>query len=97
MMHLGYRAHGARSGAEAVRFMESHRVDIVLTDYRMGSMNGVQLRDLIRNGKQEIPVILMTGEGDPGLQVGFDGFLQKPFSMNELRKEVERVRSSIGD
>ncbi|MGA2939892.1 MAG: hypothetical protein ABSF52_22735 [Syntrophobacteraceae bacterium] len=60
-------------------------------------MNGIQLRDLIRNGNGKIPIILMTGERDQTLGVGFDGFLQKPFTMSELCSELDRVRSSIED
>jgi DNA-binding response OmpR family regulator len=40
---------------------------------------------------------LMTGEKDQKLRNGFDGFLQKPFSMGELLSEVDRVGASIGD
>jgi CheY-like chemotaxis protein len=66
-------------------------------DYQTEKMNGLQLRDLIRKGNREIPIILMTGESDHKLRVGFDGFLQKPFTMSELCSEVDRVRSSICD
>ncbi len=95
IIQLGHAAHGAQSGAEALRFLESHRVGMVITDYRMDTIDGVQLRDLIRTKNEKIPIILMTGDGDPSLRNGFDGFLKKPFSMKDLRKEVERVWSAI--
>jgi CheY-like chemotaxis protein len=63
----------------------------------MKNMDGIELRDLIRDGNRNIPIILMTGERDHNLQNGFDGFLQKPFTMAELVSEVDRVRSSIRD
>jgi DNA-binding response OmpR family regulator len=63
----------------------------------MGNMNGAQLRDLILNKNSErIPIILMTGRKDRNLGMGFDGFLQKPFTMSELHGEVERVLLSVG-
>ncbi|MHC1728871.1 MAG: response regulator [Syntrophobacteraceae bacterium] len=96
LAHFGYNVHVARSGAEAIGWLKSHRVDMIITDYRMENMNGNQLRDRIRNEIGQIPIIVMTGERDPKLRLGFDGFLQKPFSMTELRNEVERVRIGSG-
>lgn len=69
----------------------------MVTDYQMKNMNGGQLGDLIRDGNRKLPIILMTGERDEKLRVGFDGFLQKALTMIELLSEVGRVRSSIGD
>lgn len=95
LVHLGYLVHRAQSGEEAIARVRSHHIDVVITDYQMPNMNGVQLRDRISNGNGEIPIILMTGERDPDLRKGFDGFLQKPFTLNELHGEVEGVRISI--
>jgi len=77
-----------KGGAEAIDWLKSHQVDLVITDYQMGNMNGIELRDLIRNGNpKRIPIILMTGERDRDLQTGFGGFLQKPLTMGELYHE----------
>gem|GEM_PF-5885588 len=46
---------------------------MVITDYQMKNMDGIELRDLIRDGNRNIPIILMTGERDHNLQNGFDG------------------------
>jgi len=95
LTHAGYIVHSALSGAAAIEWLRSHRVDMVITDFRMPHMNGAQLRELIRDENSKIPIILMTGERDHTLGAGFDGFLQKPFTMSELLSEVDRVRSSI--
>ena len=60
-------------------------------------MSGIELRDHIRNENGKIPIVLMTGERDHTLGVGFNGFLQKPFTMLELLNEVGRLRPPTGD
>lgn len=52
---LGYTVRSARSGMEALESLKAHRVDMVITDYRMENMNGVQLRDRIRKEIGQIP------------------------------------------
>jgi len=61
----------------------------------MENITGVQSSDLIRDENGQIPIILMTGERDQELRVGFDRFLQEPFTMIELLSEEDRVKSSI--
>lgn len=95
LAHAGYIAHNALSGTEAVECLKALGVDMVITDYQMENMNGIQLRDHIRsNGNDQIPIILMTADRDQKLRAGFDGFLQKPFSMKELLSEVDKVLAS---
>ena len=97
LSYLGYSVYCARSGSEAVEWLKSHKVGLVITDYQMGNMSGAQLRDLIVNeNPKRLPIILMTGRRDRNLPMGFDGFLQKPFTMSELHKEVERVLLTLG-
>jgi CheY-like chemotaxis protein len=95
---LGYAVYCAPGSSQAVEWLRTHKVDLVIADCRTGNMNGGRLLDLILNGNPgRIPIILMNDKRDSYLRMGFDGFLQKPFTMNELYSEVERVRLLIGN
>ena len=53
----------AADGATALKMIEQHQPDIVLTDLHMPEMNGLQLVEAIRDQYPYIPVILMTADG----------------------------------
>src|SRR5436190_11070938 len=60
---LGYQVSVAGDGAEAVAFVRSHPVDLVITDMKMPKMDGVQTLDEIKKIDPSIPVIVLTGFG----------------------------------
>ena len=71
----------------------SGKVDLVITDYTMPEMNGVELLDKIRDKFKNIPVIIMTAFGDKEIVLealghGCSGFIDKPFTLDELINEV---------
>src|SRR2546425_2526105 len=59
----GYEVHTAPSGETALQFLEEHDCDVVLTDLRMGGMDGLALVRAIHATRPETPVILMTAFG----------------------------------
>jgi CheY-like chemotaxis protein len=67
----GYRAVSAYDGPDALQKMERDGFDVVITDYKMEGMNGVELAQKIHEKNPEIPVILVTGYGpvDGGKEV----------------------------
>jgi PAS domain S-box-containing protein len=97
---LGHTAISASSGKEALEILRQHgAVDLVITDYAMPQMTGLQLADAIKKEWPELPIIIATGfaemepEAGPSLPK-----LAKPFTEAELAKELERVvpRARIG-
>lgn len=52
----GYEAEPAYSGSEALKMIEHHRFDCVLTDVKMPQMNGVELHRLISDHNPDLPV-----------------------------------------
>ncbi len=86
----GFLVVGARSGKQALEHLENIKtIDIVLTDYAMPEMNGIELLQKIRKIYKSLPVILMTAYGDKDLVVKAmhyrcDGFIDKPFEIDEL-------------
>ncbi len=59
----GYRAVSAYNGEEALRKFETEDFDILVTDYRMDGMNGVELARKIHETRPDVPVIIVTGYG----------------------------------
>ena len=59
----GYRAISAFSAADALKKFKQEDFDILVTDYRMEGMNGLELAKQIHKLKPETPVIIVTGYG----------------------------------
>jgi len=90
----------ARNGEEAVELFKEHKPDVVLTDWNMKDMCGLELTRIIRDIDKEIngvtPVILTSGYADmekvkEAINVGVNEFLLKPFSVNDLASRVAYV------
>lgn len=85
----GYEVSGAIDGEDALSILEEQEVDLILSDIRMPRMDGKELARQIRLRAYQIPFLAMSGElHSPG---EFDGFLEKPFRIEGLLVEVERL------
>jgi len=58
---LGYHVFSARCGREALQVLEKQSVDLIITDYRMSPVNGLELIAKLRQASDAIPVVLLTG------------------------------------
>jgi DNA-binding NtrC family response regulator len=93
----GYRVVEAISGKEALdHLVRDNKIDIILTDYAMPEMNGIQLLQKIRENNKTIPVIIMTAYSDKSLVIEAmhhqcNGFIDKPFDMDELLEEINNI------
>jgi CheY-like chemotaxis protein len=89
---LGYAVVPARSGAEALSLLETHCVDLVITDHAMPHMTGMQLAVRLRERYPTLPVVMATGYADlpTGPQLDLPR-LAKPFSQASLAEAVSRV------
>lgn len=96
---LGVAGHDARSFASGQSALESISAGlngIVLTDLRMPSMDGMELLRQILEIDPDIPVILMTGQGDiesavEAMRIGAYDFIEKPFDPERLAQTVRRA------
>jgi CheY-like chemotaxis protein len=90
---LGHIGFAASSGKEALDILRQQGpVDVVITDYAMPYMTGLQLADAIKKEWPELPVIIATGfaEMEPDAKWR-QPRLAKPFTEAELAREVERI------
>jgi CheY-like chemotaxis protein len=58
---LGYQVFSARCGREALQVLEKNSVDLIITDYRMSPVNGLELIAKVRQASHALPVVLLTG------------------------------------
>jgi two-component system phosphate regulon response regulator PhoB len=95
----GFQAQIARDGDEALLAVEERRPDLVLLDWMLPYVSGIEIcRRLRRNPEtRDLPIILLTARGEEddrirGLEAGADDYVVKPFSPSEL---VARVRAVL--
>jgi len=94
----GYEAIIAGNGAEAYDLAASEKPDIIIADYMMPVMSGLELIEKLRanNQTKDIPVILLTArnfaiEDGRQQQLRISQCITKPFSPKELLKTIEDI------
>jgi two-component system, NtrC family, response regulator AtoC len=96
----GYHVLQALSGQEAMKLIENDalEIDLVITDYAMPEITGIELLQHIRWRHGNLPVILMTAYTQrdivlDALRNQCNGFIDKPFTLDQLLHEIDRVKS----
>lgn len=59
----GYRAISAYNGPDALAKFDADEIDLVVTDFRMDGMDGVELANHLRARRPAVPIIIVTGYG----------------------------------
>jgi CheY-like chemotaxis protein len=84
------------SGEQALKTIESTRVDLIVTDIKMREMNGMELVAKIRSRDKAIPIVVSSGF--PGLKDdldlkyhGIEAFLAKPIEESRLCRDLARI------
>ncbi len=88
-------------GPTALGFIDRHFSGIVLTDLRMPQMDGRQLQAHLKAVDPDLPIILITGNGDVddavhALKLGAFDFIPKPFSADRIVSAVNRALAFRG-
>lgn len=90
-----YVVETAGSGEEALTKIQQHPYDVVITDYRMPGISGLDLAREIRQRSPTTAVVLMTAYGTSELRASAQGlgieYIDKPFPVNRLREIVKRL------
>ena len=92
----GYGVQTAESGERALAAIAVSRPDVVVTDLKMGGMDGLALFDAVQRTAPTLPVIILTAHGTipdavDATRRGVFGFLPKPFEGKELLAQVEQA------
>jgi two-component system, NtrC family, response regulator AlgB len=93
----GYQVRAAESAAQALGLIaDEGNFDLVLSDYRMAEMNGLELLQLIKRDHPQLPVILMTAYATvenavTAMKSGAYDYVTKPFSLDQIQHVVARA------
>lgn len=93
----GYTVHAAESGEAALAMIDAgeSRPEVILMDTQMPGLNGIPLMDALRaRSRAKVFAISATKPG-PDLLGMADGFLQKPFGSDALRKALDQYGPPI--
>jgi DNA-binding NtrC family response regulator len=101
LAELGYTVEKAGSGKAALEALVATPADLVLVDYQMPGMNGIEALGAIKKNYPALPVIIITAYGTieravEAIKCGADDFITKPFDPDHLavvvRKALEQAR-----
>ena len=98
----GYAVTTAESAERALAQASVARPQLLVTDLRMGGMDGMALYDSIHAQNPTLPVIILTAHGTipdavAAVKRGVFGYLTKPFEAKTLLTEIERALTLSGD
>ncbi|MCR4029389.1 MULTISPECIES: response regulator transcription factor [Flavobacterium] len=90
----GYQVTTAHDGSKGFELVQSQKFDLILLDWMIPKINGLDLCKAIRVKDQQTPIIFLTAkdtvqETIEGLKAGANDYIKKPFSFEEL---VERIK-----
>ncbi len=94
----GFETLTANSGKDALEILEHADIDLVLTDMKMPTMDGIELLERIKEKNPELPVIMMTAYGTvekavEAMQKGAYNYILKPFENESLVVYVKKAVS----
>ena len=88
----------AGNGKEALQVMDREWLDLVLTDYNMPDMNGLELLKAMKHSVTlaDIPVVMVTAEGgdlrvEEFLRHGVAAYVKKPFTPEQIKSYLCRI------
>lgn len=92
----GIESFFARNSKEAELIIEKHKVDLIISDYRLEQETGIDFLNRVRQKDREIPMIIISGFADEDfIKMAMEskviqGFYLKPINVNEFRSVIER-------
>ena len=94
----GFTTHSAADAESGLQIMHREKVDLVLSDFRLPGMNGLDFLQAVKRANALVPVVIMTAYGSvesavEAMKLGASDYVLKPFALAELvlviRKELE--------
>jgi two-component system NtrC family response regulator len=100
LLQQGFSASAVDSGTKAVEAIRREPVDLVLLDYKMPRMNGLETLQELRKINPEVAVVMMTAYGTietavQSIKAGATDYLTKPIDLDELILLIDKVSEKI--
>lgn len=91
----------AFDGDEAMHLLESEEYDVVVLDWQLPEISGIEILKRLRKMNKPVSVIMLTGKSnidnkEEGIDTGADDYLTKPFDMRELCARVRALMRRPG-
>ncbi len=92
-----YEISCTADGKDALDILKKESFDLILTDINLPKMDGLELIKHIRKDPDQKAKVIaissdtMTKDGKAFEDVGFDGYIQKPFKIGEFRKSIKSL------
>ena len=105
LTHKGYAVAAASNGREALRTVESSRPDLIILDYMMPDLSGLEVLKELRKQENDTPVVMITAYGTmeravEAMKQGAYDFITRPFEPDHIamvvRKALEQQRLKRG-
>jgi len=99
LMQRGYDAELCENGMKGLQTLEKYKeknmpLDCAIVDIRLPDIDGLKLLKAIRFNYPDVPVVIITGHGTEQIAEeakGADGYLEKPFHMDDLARVIEDI------
>jgi two-component system chemotaxis response regulator CheY len=87
----------AANGTEGLKKLDEEKIDLILCDWNMPEMNGLQFLHTLREKNKEIPVIMLTTvstqeEVLAALKAGATSYITKPFTRDDLKEKIQQIK-----
>lgn len=98
LRQAGYQPIVAENGQEALSILRDDNVDLVVSDLHMPVMDGLKLLEAMRTENIEIPVIIVTAQGEiasavQAMKLGASDYILRPFDLETLEIGISRALS----
>ena len=92
----GYKISSASSGKEGIETARTNSVDIILSDFKMPDLNGIEVLEQIKKINPEISFVIVTAYGTvenavKAMRLGAFDYISKPVDLDELDLMIERI------
>ena len=92
----GHRVYTADSGEDGMRMVEKLKPDLLLLDMKLPDISGIRVLARAKEVSKKTKTIVITGYVDQSIideaeKLGRDAFLQKPFDLQTLKNETDRL------
>jgi len=95
LQSFGYSVHCAHDGADVVNLIKGNEFDLVLTDLKMKSIDGLEVLQTVKKHQPKTPVVIITGYASllsalEAMHKGAYDYLVKPCNIKEMQLTIER-------